>query len=355
MLELEAKAKLAQDPVVKSEVLCRISIQLARQGDSAGALDKILSVRKHYGDELQHEVASWVMLAEGVLHFTKFELTQSYDRLRRAYGLAVALRNDSARPCCAAWMSSIEFNMGKYDDMISHIIEVFTFAAADDHQARSRACLVLADSLQVCDSFEEARRWYAKAHWHSTSEGDQTMLSAYLYNVAAFRTANLRLAHAFGEVSPSELKRASMEANSSFTYDMAVRNQSFTTFWKILHGQLLVIQGEYSEAKILLDSAESMKLDSHDRPLVLCDLALCNLRLGNTSIGDKQSISAEYNIKHLVEPDDLAFVLKRISQVRAASGNEQSAANLNIRANEYLAEHRGLQNSLRKKLQIFKE
>ena len=282
LVELEAQSKITKDRVAWSRVMCRIAIHHARQGNPDRANEYIQAVRKHYGVELHHVVASWVMLAEGILHFTKAEMDKAYDRLRRAYGLAVALRTESARPLCAAWMALAEFNASKYDLMVEHLTEVFRDANEIDHQARGRACLVLADSLQVAGSFELARPWYEMTRQHAVAEGDQATLSAYLYNVAAFRTVNLRLAEAFAEVSAKELKRASMEASSSFTYDMAVGSLAFGTFWKVLHGQLLNIHGEYSEAKILLDATPMHELVPRDTPIVLCELSWCNLNLGNT-------------------------------------------------------------------------
>lgn len=351
LTELEAQAGNTRDRVAWSRVMCRIAIHHARQGNHEKANEYIQAVRKVYGVELHHVVASWVMLAEGILHFTKAEMDKAYDRLRRAYGLAVALRTESARPLCAAWMALAEFNAGKYDLMATHLAEVLKDAKSDDHQARGRACLVMADALQVAGSFDYARPWYEMTRIHAAAEGDQATLSAYLYNVAAFRTTNLRISEAFEEVSPAELRRASMEAMSSFTYDMAVGSLAFGTFWKVLHGQLKAIQGEYSEAKILLDAIAIDDLVPRDVPIVLCELSWCNFNLQNIDVATRQFREASGKIGLISEDDDRAYVLKRLSILADRLDFPEQVDLFANQAMEALNRHKALQRSLFEKLE----
>jgi len=346
LTELEAQSSNTKDRVAWSRVMCRISIHHSRQGDPERAHEYILAVRKHYGVELHHVVASWVMLAEGILHFTKAEMDKAYDRLRRAYGLAVALRTESARPLCAAWMALAEFNAGKYPLMVDHLTEVLRDAADTDHQARGRACLVLADALQLAGSFEMARPWYELTRIHAAAEGDQATLSAYLYNVAAFRTLNLRLSEAYAEVSPTELKRASMEAHSSFSYDMAVGSLAFGTFWKVLHGQLQNIQGEFSEAKILLDAISIPDLVPRDIPLVHCELAWSNLNLGNEEAARRNFHRAAEKIELITEHDDRAYILKRLAMIGERLGLQEAASQYALDGLRALEQHRTFQAGL---------
>jgi len=247
-------------------------------------------------------------------------------------------------------MALAEFNAAKYDLMAEHLLEVLRDAAKDDHQARGRACLVLADTLQVAGSFELARPWYELTRQHAVAEGDQATLSAYLYNVAAFRTTNLRLAEAFSEVSPAELKRASMEANSSFTYDMAVGSLAFGTFWKVLHGQLLNISGEYSEAKILLDAIPLEQLVPRDVPIVHCELGWCNLKLGNEDSSRRHFRESCSKLGLITESDDKANVLKRLSVLAQSFEMTEDAERYSAEAAQALDSHRAFQHSLMEKI-----
>lgn len=345
--ELEAAAAIETDRIRWSICLSKIAIHLARQGDSDGAQRRIAQIRAHYGTELHPSVASWVMLAEGVLHFGKAEMQQAFERIRRAYALANALRNDAASPLCAAWLALLEFNAAKYEDMAEHLAVALRDAAPDDHQARGRACLLMADVLHFAESHAAARPWYEKARIHATAQGDQAMLSAVLYNVAAFRSARLRLMDALDSVPADVLTRATMEAMSSFTYDMAVRALSFETFWRILHGSLRNIQKEYGEAKILFNSIDESKTQKRDLPVMLADFAWANKNLGFDEVAARQAERA-YGLRgDLTEPDDLAFLLARLAQVADAFGRTEYAVQLRAECKVQIEIHEAVQASVR--------
>lgn len=352
--ELNRQAREAKSRVDWSIALCRIAIYISRQGNHTAATQKILEIRKHYGVELHHEVASWVMLAEGVIHFSKGEMKPSFERIRRAHALSGALRTESVRGACAAWMALLAFNSGRYDDMVVNLQEAFEYSQEPDHQAQARASLVLADAYQVAGSFEMARPWYEKARRHASIEGDQSTLSAYLYNVAVFRTSNLRLADAFDEVNAPELSRASLEANSSFTYDMMMGSFAFGTLWKILHAQLLIIRREYSEATILLNSIRIEELAGRDIPIFHADLALCYWNLGRSKEAANQCALSEASLINLIEPDDKAYVLKRLAGLAGCFERPEHSEDLQLQASSALDAHRSTQAALMEKLSRFK-
>lgn len=345
--ELEAAAAAETDRVRWSICLSRIAIHLARQGDFDGAQRRIAQIRTHYGVELHPVVASWVMLAEGVLHFGQADMAAAYERIRRAYSLATALNNQAARPLCAAWLALLEFNAAKYTDMAEHLAVALRDAAPDDHQARGRACLLVADVLHFADSHEAARTWYEKARVHATAQGDQAMLSAVLYNVAAMRTAHLRLSDVFGEVSPQILLRATMEAMSSFTYDMAVSAVSFTELWRLQHGGLRNIRREFGDAKLLLDSIQEPSMRKRHLPVLLADLAWANKNLGFDEIAAEQAERALQTRGDLTEPDDIAFVLARLAQVANGFQRDELSSKLMAEALVYFEEHKQSQAALR--------
>jgi hypothetical protein len=108
LASLNAQAEGTRDPVVWAKAVCRAASHFARHGRTEEALKSIGVVRTQFGKELHYEIASWLMLAEGVLHYFQGQPREAYDRVRRAHGLAVALENASARPTCAAWMAMLE-------------------------------------------------------------------------------------------------------------------------------------------------------------------------------------------------------------------------------------------------------
>ena len=348
---LNTQASGTRDPVVWARAVCRAASHFARHGQTKDALTSIGVVRAQFGNELQHEVASWLMLAEGVLHFFHMETHQAYDRIRRAYGLAVALRTDSAIPSCAAWMAHIEFNDGAYDKMVSHLSEALTRAAADDHQARARASLVLADAYHLADQYILARPWYERARLSAAAEGDEATLSAMLYNVAAFRAANVRLADTFGIENSKETHRASMETSSSVNFDYAIGTQGLGFLTHILRGLMLTIDRKYSEALQSFDFLADESLPKRTLAPIYADRAWCNVNLGRNELAWQCSMRAIDELKALSEADDIAYVESRVAQVAKCLNFEEAASTHRANAIQCLQKHRTFQAALLEKLQ----
>lgn len=345
-------AKEAKSPESWSRALCRSAIHLARQGSYADAQFIITRVRTAFGKDLHIDVASWVMLAEGVLHFSKAEMFQAYDRMRRGYGLAVALRTESARPTCAAWMAFIEFNGSKYDEMFAHLKEALTDAPKDDHSARGRACGVVADAYQVAGRYDCAKPWYERTRLHATAEGDQATLAAMLYNVAVFRTANLRLADAFDMLNSADVLRATMEANSSLGYDYAVGTSAFVSLGPMMYGQLLSIEKKFVAATELLDQIIEKNLQPSELTLLLCERAWCYTQLGRIDEAVSVLGRANAGLNSLADNDDKAFGHSRLAAVADLCDDKVLSRDLWVSAREALLAHQTFQATLFDRLQL---
>jgi tetratricopeptide (TPR) repeat protein len=352
---LNAQARSTRDPVHWARAVCRAASHFARHGQTKEALTSIGVVRAQFGPELQLEIASWLMLAEGVLHFFQWKTTEAYDRMRRAYGLAVALKTESALPSCAAWMAHIEFNAGAYDKMVDHLKEAITSAPDTDHQALARASLVMADALQLTGNYPLAKPWYERARQHATAEGDEATVSALLYNVAAFRAANVRLADTFGFDKGPDAHRATMEASSSTNYDFAIGTSGLSFLTPILRGLVLTIDRKYLEASAILESIDKEVLPKRTLAPVYADIAWCHTCLGNMDLAWEYAARAIQNLPELIDADDIAYSNSRVAQVAEATGRMSEAQLHRQRALENLDAHRAFQeNLLAKLLQISK-
>lgn len=93
------------------------------------------------------------MLAEGILCFVDDQRDAARDHILRAHSIFLVFGSHRALPACAAWLSSIEFNRSRYSEMTAYAREAATQAAVDDHQARARASLVVADAWHFSGSF----------------------------------------------------------------------------------------------------------------------------------------------------------------------------------------------------------
>jgi tetratricopeptide (TPR) repeat protein len=344
---LEAQVRSAEDRTTWARSLCRQASHLARQGDGELARHAIGTVRKEFGTALEPEVAAWLMLAEGILMFVEDRIDAARDRIVRARGICVSYACHRALPACAAWLSSIEFNRSRYSEMAAHAREALTQAAVDDHQARARACLVIADAWHFSGSFEASRPWYDATRLHATSEGDESTVSAMLHNMAAYRAGNVCLADAIGERLPDEARRASLEAASATNYDCAVGTKSFRNLIPRLSAQLLIADREFAQAMKVLSHIDPAELPARLRAVHYADKGVCALNLGDKDAAEALGRQAIARLDSAVEDDDSAYVGARLSALFIALGDEELSLECSARADAALKSHRSTQTELR--------
>ena len=343
---LNDQARNTRNPVVWARAVCRAASHFARQGRTDDALESIKVVRAQFKTELPHEVASWLMLAEGVLHYFRAETQKSYDRIRRAYGLAVALQTVSALPSCAAWMAHIEFNDSKYEQMALHLQETFALATPSDHQAIARASLVLAMAYHLANKYPLARPWYEQARQHAAAEGDEATISAMLHDVAAYRAANVRLHDTFGEDYGKEASRASMEAASSINFDAAIGHKGLNFLTLMLNGLILTICKRFSEALNTFDHIEESEIPPRLKPTIHADKAWCLANIGSLKEAWQLAMSTASNIGDVTDDDDVAYIYSRLSQTAVLCNEQTYAASFRSEANHALERHRSFQSEL---------
>lgn len=347
--DLDEQIRNSADRVEWARIVCRKASYFARQGETSQALQAIDRVRSEFAGRIEPEVACWLMLAEGILHYFELRPDDAYDRFRGAYGLAKTFDASRALPACAAWMAHIELDSCSYDSMIKFLEEAFANASPDDHPTLGRASLILADALHFAGQFQKARPWYEKTRLHATSEEDRSMLSALFHNVAAFRIANVRLADACGEGNPTEANRASMELYSAHNYDVGVGVTSFQHSIPLLQAQMLSVEGRHYEALVILTSTDLSRLQARFHTIVEINKAWCSLSLGLRPQAIAFAKSAVERMTDDIEPDDLAYVLSRLVQIERIVG-ETILESCAERAALAVAQHRQAQSSLEKKL-----
>lgn len=347
---LEAQIRSADDRTTWARSLCRQASHLARQGDGEPARDAIAAVRREFGTALEPEVAAWLMLAEGILCFVDDQIDAARDRILRAHGICVAFGSVRALPTCAAWLSSIEFNRSRYAEMAAHAREALTRAEVDDHQARARASLVVADAWHFSGSFESSRPWYDATRFHATSEGDESTVSAMLHNVAAYRAGNVCLADAIGERLPDEARLASMEAASAANYDSAVGTKSFRNLIPRLSAQLLIVDRKFDQAMQVLSRIDPEELPARLRAVHCADTAVCALDLGDEVAAGMLGRDAIAHLDTAVDDDDSAYVGARLSALFMALGDDELSRECSARAEAALKSHRSTQAGLRSML-----
>ena len=349
--DLEATIRSTSDPLIWARSMCRLALHFSRQGEEAQAVEVIVTVRAKFEGSIGPEVAAWLMLAEGVLNFSKGDLGSSADRLKRSYAIASAANIVHTKAVCAAWLAHMALNTRRFEEMASYLREALTLARADDHHARSRACLVLADAFHYAGQFASARPWYEKARLHALGEGDEAAVSAMLHNVAAFRTANVKLADALGTRMPEEAKRASMEATSAAAYDRAIGTRSFNEFIPHVNEQLLIVDGRYKEALVQLAKINVAGLPTRVHAVHYVDHAICAMETGDSEQAMRHSDSALAALDRFqLDPDDIAYVCCRLVSIHLKRGALSDAQMLQARAIDAMERHRTIQSDINAKL-----
>jgi len=350
LAELDRRMRACPDDVAWARDMCRAASQLGRQGHAELSLEAIHHVRRHYGSRLHAEVACWLMLAEGVLHYFHLQYDHARDRTSRAHALAVALRVAPARPSCAAWLAAMDFNDDRLESMVDRLEEALSLAAPDDHQALARATLVMADALHHCGHYAEARPWYDRSRHHAAIEGDQAALSALMHNMAAFRAAQIRLADAFEPgCTPRDLHLASVEADSVQRYDLAIGTRSFHMLIPLLQAQLLTVGQRFVEALRVFDAIEGAAIPTKLGATAEADRAWCLASLGRVADARFSARRTLALMPQTPEADEQAHVLARLSSIERRIG-EAFLPDTRTRARQALARHRRSQRALHQRL-----
>jgi hypothetical protein len=329
--DLAATIQVTNDRGVWARSVCRQAEVLGRQGDTNSAQQAISEVRSEFGSALTPEVAAWLMLTEGILNLYSGAADMGIARMRSAYAMAAALEKCSARPTCAAWMALYSLNTRRFDEMSTFLVESLKLADLNDHQARARASLVLADGFHFGGRFDLARPWYDRARHHASKEGDESAISAMLHNIAAFRTSNLKLADALGAQLVDEARHASMEAASAAAYDRAIGTKSFDQFIPHVTAQVHMLEKRYDEAHGVLAKIDVAGLPLRVHAVHYADLATCAQHLGRLDL-DGLVQSAESALALQMDGDDIVYVNCRLASIHSTMGNQALAAKALARA-----------------------
>lgn len=344
--DLDAAIEAAIDKHAWARATCRKASLFARQGQSQEAARLIEAVRREFANALAPEAAAWVMLTEGVLAFYSGSPDQGIGRFQRAHAVAAAMEQHAARPTCAAWLSVCFLNARRFAEMSSMVKESLLLAPRDDHQAHARASLVVADAFHFGGRFDLARPWYEATRLHATSEGDESMISALLHNVAAFRVGNLRLADVLGMRHAEEARRTSMEATSAAAYDRSVGTSSLAQFIPHVTAQLLVIERRYQEALACLSRIDLSGLGKRSHAVHYVDVATCALNLGDSNLLGEVIPKVVSALEDSVDKDDIVYVSCRLAAIYEALGQKAAAIEANVRAKAELEAFRTMQSDL---------
>jgi tetratricopeptide (TPR) repeat protein len=226
----------------------------------------------------------------------------------------------------AGWLSFAFWNVHEVELAIGHAREALRRAAPDDHKARARVCLVIAEIFALAADEERARVWFASARRHATAAGDDASKSALSFNMSVVQGMPLRQASlsSLGQANPrrAELHRAVSENVGAA---LGVPDDERTLMERARLFSLL----DRPEEALELYRDHPLPDDGfryREWPVWLADEAWCRCRLGETERALELADAAERLLDGSTQIDDLACVQAMLAKVYAAAGDEHRAA-----------------------------
>jgi tetratricopeptide (TPR) repeat protein len=232
------------------------------------------------------------------------------------------------------------------DNMVRNVTLALQLAAADNHSARSRACMVAACAYDFTEHADHALAWYARAREHATADGDETTLSALNYNISAQRVHHAMQAAVFGGDAQAQFRQARAASESAGNFDQWIGLLSLDALVPMQRASVALLQGHYAESLALY---ERHMADARRQGLerltanYLADVAWCRWHLGDRAGAQRDARAAEASIDAGTHLDDRALAHGQLGRLFKELGDEDAASRHASRGRECWEAHRKFQ------------
>lgn len=325
---LESEYLIATTPTAKAVLSAQIACYLARVGDFEEAERRRQELRSVFGDGRSPQVSILVMCLEALLLFFKSLDPNARDRLLRAKLLSVACRDRSLAALTSSWLAHIDFNGGRYDEMVKSMVDCSTYLNADDGTASCRLALVLGDAFLYVGQGELARKWYEDARTTATRLGDQAAIASITYNRAALHVADARFRRLSNAIQPSELARIDAEVRSAVNYQAAARLTSLDHLLRSASIGTLMLAEQYDKAADAIQALIStldVPSGTAELALLYADNAQCLVRLGRPDDARQMAEAARSVDAQDFDPDDQSILFNALAQYSELVGEDANA------------------------------
>ena len=346
---LDTRIARTRDPLQNDCLRAERVTLLARQGRLEEARAELARIRARHTAKPNAVLTAWVCLGEGIsIYFGSLD-TGARDRFQRAFALSQAAQSMTVASLSAGWLAQMDFATLDFPRLLQHLPFALQNAAPDQHSAQSRACLVAAEAFHWAERFDLALPWYTRSRQHATAEGDESMLSALMHNMAWLHVAEYRRRQVAGQLPPDQTRHAKLGAESIARFDELVGIASLGSLVPVLQAQVLMLEERHAEAlAILYTSADGFLRQGLDRLacVVSADIAWCELRCGHVACAQQSAARALAMIAPTTHADDRALTFARLGQISRERGNLTDAERFHIEADLAWQAHRNQQAAL---------
>jgi tetratricopeptide (TPR) repeat protein len=326
---LDADIAASADPGQAACLKVQRALLLARHGQMSEARAHLTTLHQQAFQHPHKEVGAWLHFAEGLMsYYTDFS-SAAPEKVLHAQALAKAAKLGALEALCAAWLAQLAYVRHDLQAMIGHAAVCDRLAAVDHHAARYRLCTVMGLAHHLTGRVDAAQAWYSKARIHAMADGDEASLSALMYNTAQMRVAQVRRdSLSAGHAGDSGLL---LGVDSIKNYDSAVGGSVRPDLTPILRAQILTVEGDFAEARRLLEEYLPQAMTAGLARLgssLLADLAWCRVNTGQDAHALQQAkeAEAEVDLDPDCDVDDRAAAHSRLAQVYTALGRLDEAA-----------------------------
>jgi hypothetical protein len=325
---LDARIAKSRDPLLNTCARAERAALFARQGRLDDARAELAAIHARYDGRPSAAVSAWTSLAEGLVAFHGDLGSSARDKLLRSHALASAAGERRVRALSAAWLAHMNYLEDDFEPMVRHLGVALTEAPPDSGSALARACLVTAQSYHWADRVDLAQPWYARARRHATDEGDETLLSALMHNMAWLRATQARRLAVSGTIDHEQLRQVLLGADSTGHFDQRIGTASLLSLVPILRAHVLTLLDRHAEALELFDAHWATALAeglATLRSSMLAETAWCRARLGDLAGARRDALEARSRLDACVQPGDRAATHGRLAQVSDALGEPAAA------------------------------
>lgn len=321
-LRLNAQISVAKSIIEASCMRAELSGYLSRLGRFDEARLTLDSLREQARRQPHAELSTWIHFAEGLFAYFRNIGSGKGDGIQRAYALASAAGLGELRATCAAWLAQLAYVRADMPALAVHVREALQLASPDNHSARSRANLVVAQALHAAGRLDLAVAWYRRARHHAMAEHDDVTVSAIMHNMAWIRMLLMRQAILTGQGDASAGRHALMNSESTLHFEQLLGDSSWQELKPILRAQILSLQGDASQALVLYEAhLDELKSASRWQANLFADKAWCYTQCARPEAACECAAQAVLSLEHATDADDLAAAHGRLAQTFFALGD----------------------------------
>ena len=300
----------------------------ARQGNFDAATDAIAKIRSRYASNPDAEITILLNLAEGLVSYFRELGFAAHDKVLRAHALSAALGFVRLHALTAAWLAQMDFSRLDLPATAKHVAESLNLSARDDHSARSRASLIVAQALHLAGRWDLASPWYTRARIHANSDGDELTVSALMHNMVSMRLDHFRQVVLTETGDKTAAAYALVGIDSSENFDHLIGTSTLEELRPIMRARFFSLNGHVVRALEIYETHIADGLTTSLARLqsdVLSDLAWCRMQRGQSARAREDALSAEKGLSINTQLDDRAATHSRLASVYLQLGETDEA------------------------------